>query len=322
MNLRRWLIGLYPRRWRERYGEEFDALLEACLRSPLDVLDIVLGALDAHLDLSHGSGWRSMNMTNKLRTAILLVFAGYIGFILAGLGLYGLVDDSPAARLLRTDAAIGAAWHTVQAGAVVALLAIVIGGWPLALTVLRRAMSASRRDLRLLLVPVAAFLALCLYGLLMAAVANGWLTLPGVAPRVTPDDFPMGNRLLLGGFMLLFAAGAAASTVAVWRVVSNSDAQVGSFTVLGITTSVRLYEAAFPLSVVAGVCMLIMLIGTAAFGWLASSALPQWFRGDFGLLLTSTAVTYGVSLGLMLVSTVTAFVGLSRGFSARTLVAG
>lgn len=57
------LIRLYPARWRDRYGEEFTAVLEARLLGPFDVADILLGALDAHLHLrglgaasQHGRG--------------------------------------------------------------------------------------------------------------------------------------------------------------------------------------------------------------------------------------------------------------------------
>ncbi|HTX78405.1 MAG TPA: hypothetical protein VMC62_01990, partial [Longilinea sp.] len=92
MNVRSWLIRLYPRPWRERYGEEFDMLLEECLHSPLDVVDIVLGAIDAHLEFPFELNWRLMNMVNKLRTMLLIVFTGYIGFIIGGLAFYGLVD--------------------------------------------------------------------------------------------------------------------------------------------------------------------------------------------------------------------------------------
>ena len=45
----RWLLWLYPRGWRRRYGDEFAALLEQEQPSPSLVLDVVLGALDAHL---------------------------------------------------------------------------------------------------------------------------------------------------------------------------------------------------------------------------------------------------------------------------------
>ena len=44
----KWLIRVFPRRWRERYGEEVQALLEENPPSRADVLDVARGALDAH----------------------------------------------------------------------------------------------------------------------------------------------------------------------------------------------------------------------------------------------------------------------------------
>ncbi len=49
------LIGLYPARWRARYGDEFAAILDDRPLGPFDVADIVLGALDAQLRL-RGTG--------------------------------------------------------------------------------------------------------------------------------------------------------------------------------------------------------------------------------------------------------------------------
>jgi hypothetical protein len=43
------LLRLYPRPWRDRYGEEFEALLADRPPTPRHRLDIVRGALDAHL---------------------------------------------------------------------------------------------------------------------------------------------------------------------------------------------------------------------------------------------------------------------------------
>ena len=45
----RWLLRLYPAQWRERYGEEFDAVLASQRASPGLVLDVLGGAIDAHL---------------------------------------------------------------------------------------------------------------------------------------------------------------------------------------------------------------------------------------------------------------------------------
>ncbi len=317
MNARAWLVRLYPRGWRERYGDEFEALLEECLHSPLDVVDIALGALDARLGFSHEFNWRLLNMVNKLRTTILIVFVAYIAFIVGGLSLVGLVDDSPAAVLMKTNAALSSAWMTIAVASVIALLAVVAGGMPLAITLIRRALTTSRRTLRLLLVPPVAFFALSLYGLFMASLAFGWLHLPGVVRIVSPDNFPPGNRLLLGGLMLVFVLGAIASTVAVWKAVSGLneaavDRQGGER-----LNSPKVYQYAFGLAVVTGLGMLVMLAGTLVFGWLAHSALPDWFASDQGLLLMNTSFSYGTTVTIMALSTAVAFLGLLRGFSAR-----
>jgi hypothetical protein len=312
MRARGWLLRLYPRLWRERYAAEFEALLEACLHSPLDVVDISLGALDAHLGFPFDMDWRQMDMVNKLRTSILLVFSGYVGFILGGLSFYGLVDDSPAVPLMKNLPSLAAAWTTVQAGAVLSLLAIVVGGLPLALVGIRRAFTSSRRDLRLLSVPLVAFLVIAMYLIIFSAIASSqWVG------GASPNDFPLAKRLLLLGCMAVFVLGAIASTAAVWKVVSNTESAEGRFSVMGRTTTVHLYRFAFPAAVVAALGMLTMLIATLAFGWLAESSLPQWFSGNFGLLLTNTAVSFAATVTIMALSTVVAWLGVARGFSSR-----
>jgi hypothetical protein len=45
----RWLLRLYPAAWRERYGEEFGAVLASQRVSAGLVLDVIGGAIDAHL---------------------------------------------------------------------------------------------------------------------------------------------------------------------------------------------------------------------------------------------------------------------------------
>jgi hypothetical protein len=61
--MRSFLIRCYPARWRARYGDEFEAILEERPLGPFDVADILLGALDAQLrlrgrrsDIHHGKG--------------------------------------------------------------------------------------------------------------------------------------------------------------------------------------------------------------------------------------------------------------------------
>lgn len=45
----RWLLRLYPRAWRERYGEEMCAMLADIPLTPASILDLVAGAIDARV---------------------------------------------------------------------------------------------------------------------------------------------------------------------------------------------------------------------------------------------------------------------------------
>ena len=49
----RWLLALYPRAWRDRYGEEFEGLLEQERVTPLLVMNVLGGALDARVQSRH-----------------------------------------------------------------------------------------------------------------------------------------------------------------------------------------------------------------------------------------------------------------------------
>lgn len=73
------LVRLYPAAWRERYGDEMEALLDERPLGPFDAVDLFLGALDGHLHL-RGLGHASEHekgITMSLRTAgIAAIIAG------------------------------------------------------------------------------------------------------------------------------------------------------------------------------------------------------------------------------------------------------
>lgn len=315
--IRAWLTRLYPSSWRDRYADEFEALLEQCLHSPLDVVDVMLGALDAHLQLFNGENvnWRLMNMVNKLRTTILIVFASYIGFIVAGLALVGMLDDSPMIPYMQTNLASALAMTIIRVGAVVALLAVVVGGMPLAITVIRRALTIDRRNLGLLLVPVISLFVLVLYFAFLYLVAHGRIQIAGVAQVVQPGNFPISNRLILAGMMLLFVLGAIASTLAVWKAISRTEVEQAAFQAGGRTVSIAIYQFAYIPAVIATISMLVMLVAMLVWSWLVFAALPQVYAGDFGLWQTSTqAWLYGI-IAVMAISSLAALRGVLRGRS-------
>jgi hypothetical protein len=319
-SVRAWLLRLYPRPWRERYADEFEAMLEQCLNSPLDVIDVMLGAFDAHLQLLNGENvnWRLMNMINKLRTTILIVFASYIGFIVAGMALVGMLDDSPMIPYMQADLASTVAMDIIRVGSVVALLAVVVGGLPLAITMIRRALKVDRRNLPLLLVPGISFFVLVLYFGFIFLLASGRIHINGIAQVVQPGFFPLGNRLLLGGLMLIFVLGAIASTLAIWKAVSRTDNEQLTFHPMGTTVNVAIYKFAYIPAVITSVSMAVMLVATLVWSVLVFSALPQVLSGDFGPWQTSTQPwLYGI-IGLMLFCSLSAVLGITRGRSALT----
>jgi hypothetical protein len=60
--------------------------------------------------------------------------------------------------------------------------------------------------------------------------------------------------------------------------------------------------------------LLDKLGATPAFGWLAYAALPGWFAGNQGLLLTTTTLSCGVTVTIM-VFCMAAYFGLVRGYA-------
>ena len=190
-----------------------------------------------------------------------------------------------------------------------------VGGLPLAIVVIRRALTKSNQGLGLLLVPVVAFLALVAYGLILWAVATGRILLPGVVRVVQPGPFPPGNRLLLAGFMLVFVLGAIASTLAVWKVISRTDIEQETFRAVGRGITVKIYQFAYWPAVVTTAAMFVMLAATLIWALVSFSALPGVLGGNFGPWGTSTQAWFAGIVVLMALCTAAACLGVWRGRS-------
>ena len=103
--MRSLLIRCYPARWRARYGDEFEAILEERPLGPFDVADILLGALDAKLrrrgrgaDITQGRGF-SMSLRIGGIAAIIGAPLWTGGWVISN-GTFGNVDLTTAAVLL------------------------------------------------------------------------------------------------------------------------------------------------------------------------------------------------------------------------------
>lgn len=55
--MKRLVVGLYPRRWRDRYGDELGLLLDERQPTLGDLADLARGALAEHVRQVHDGGW-------------------------------------------------------------------------------------------------------------------------------------------------------------------------------------------------------------------------------------------------------------------------
>jgi hypothetical protein len=86
--MRSLLIRCYPARWRERYGDEFLALLEERPLGPYDVADILLGALDARLRSHRAAGSPERGLPMSLRLG---GFAAITGALILAVSWFGTI---------------------------------------------------------------------------------------------------------------------------------------------------------------------------------------------------------------------------------------
>ena len=292
----RWLVQAYPRAWRERYEEEFLALLADRPFSLADILDIARGALDAHLHPGLIPG-RTAVMHN--RSSVLTIFCAYIAFVLGGIALYGTVDDSPFVAAMHEHTALTAAWDVLAAGSAVALLAVVIGGLPVALAVFRHARAVARGNLTLLAVPALAFIV--------------WVTFTVILGIADLNSAAKNTRTALQTvWMGIFVAGAVASTAAVCLAVMRSEIGEQRIRVNGIDLTVQPDHFVIAPAVITVLTMALML--AAAFCWviLARSDAPDAFSGEWGFFSAPTRLTLWGSVAVMAIATVVAATAARR----------
>ncbi|MBX6353918.1 MAG: hypothetical protein IRZ10_11375 [Thermoflavifilum sp.] len=167
----RWLLRLYPRRWRERYEDEMLALLEQHTVTPATIADLLLGALDAHLHYdAFGEG--VIYVINRLRASVIEVF---YAFILYGVGWSMLqrINDpvdtyDGAARVHPELTVLHDAMFIVGC---LGFLAFLLGGLPLFFIAVQRAFVHRQRNV---LVPFVVSVACLLLFVTATATLAAW----------------------------------------------------------------------------------------------------------------------------------------------------
>jgi hypothetical protein len=212
---RTWLLRLYPRAWRDRYQDEFVALLEQCPFSLGDVFDIIAGAIDAHLHACVPLQAGITFMIQRLRGAMILGLCAAISFFGAGVTFEETAYDdyfvSLTAYLPRFYPVYPVFSLLIDIGVTVALIALLVGGLPIAWTVIRHAGSVARKELLFWAVPLCSFAVLLPGSYVLLAVEDTRIALPASVAA------------LLGVTYLVMLVGASiASSAAVARAVTGS----------------------------------------------------------------------------------------------------
>jgi hypothetical protein len=296
MNVCRLLLRLYPRVWRMRYEEEMLALLESRPLAFSDCLDLIFGAIDAHLHPHLGASGlprqeKLEHLSRTLRGSLLAGFCAYTGFALAGFGFQKLTEDPPFVTVANNSTTVGLAFHLIVIGGVASLLAVLAGGLPILCAVIKCALTQRRHDLLLLL--AAPFLALAFFvGVLKMLLLHDII-----------DHLPwlVGGIIFFGGLLLV----AIISTATICAAVARSP-----------VASQPLRFAVLPSTIVT-MAMVLVLVATVCWGLGLHHEAPQLLAGNGGIMRSSTMDTWLRIIAMMALATAIAVGSLVRALSLR-----
>jgi hypothetical protein len=275
------VLGLYPPRWRDRYGEEFASLLiDMTAASPWPartrmIANAVSGALDARLNPPGGR-----TMPDRIRGSIATVACSVLVFAIAGAGFAKMREDPVFAAAAREHAAVGASLDILRVASILAGVAVLAVALPLAWSIIRQAIVARRADLirPLLIAP--------------AAVAC-WLIVVLVITRLFrhPRVHSGVNIAAVAGIALLGAAAAVACGWAAVAVLRRAD------------LAPRLLRPQVVPMTVLSACMAVVTGADLSWGLAVRAADGALFHSDRGLVATSLPPNWAGSVLVLAAAT-------------------
>lgn len=135
--LARATLRLYPLAFQRRYGEEMAALLEQAPPRPLAVLDLLRGALVAHLR-PPATAAAYVSPEDRVRASTSGVLTCWVIFAAAGFAFYKTTEDYPFSAAGHAHPLLAGAHVAVQVLAIAASAAVVAGALPLIAAALGR----------------------------------------------------------------------------------------------------------------------------------------------------------------------------------------
>jgi hypothetical protein len=266
--LSRLALNLYPLAYRRRYGEEMRTLLEDRPATAPTVLDLIRGALVAHLH-PQNAPTGAVDAADRVRAGASGVLMCWVLFAAAGFAFYKTTEDQPFSAAGHTHPVLRDAHVAVQALALTASAAVVLGALPLILAALVRAGRdpGARRSVVLAVVPMIGFAVLTAIVVVLghsagqhhtSVVGSGIAVVWGIvglgcgvgcvlacrAALLATPVAPAGLRAaLMSGTLVTFAMFVIATATAIYAVALATDAagvgaeSNGPFQVLSLTVS-------------------------------------------------------------------------------------
>ncbi len=285
-------LWLYPLAFRRRYGEELRALMDASPPRPLAVLDLLRGALAAHLRPTAALA-DLVDAPDCMRASVSGQLACWVLFAAAGFAFYNTTEDGPFTAAGHAHPLLGGVHVAIQVIAIVASAAVLVGALPLILA----ALSQARREPRLRWLVSLPPLAVSIF----AGLTRGLALMAHSGPS-RPSS--------LGGaaFLAWCVAGLACGAVSVMA------ARAALF---AVSMPRRRLVTAFVFGTLVTVAMAAIALATAVYAIALFADAPRLAASANGpLQLVSTGVSLTVQLAVMLMVGTLAATTTRRGWRA------
>jgi hypothetical protein len=169
--LARLSLDLYPLAYRRRYGDEMRALLDDRPATQRIVLDLIRGALVAHLHPENGPAG-AVDATDRVRASASGVLMCWVLFAAAGSAFYKTTEDQPFSAAGHVHPLLRDAHVGVQAVALAASGMVVLAALPLILA----AVAWARREpgrWRTVALPIVPVIVFAILTAVVVAIAHG-----------------------------------------------------------------------------------------------------------------------------------------------------
>lgn len=282
------VLSFYPRWWRQRYGEEFAALLTDLTESASRpararlLANALRGGLTARL-----AGAAERMMPDRSKEPLATVACAIMVFAVGVAGLAKLREGAVFSSVAHAHRAVGTSLGILQGAAALAGVAVLVGLVPLAWMVLRQVVVDRRPGL---IGPLAV-------GLLAPL---GWFGLVWITAQLIGAN-PAGPNLAV--ILLLALSGAAAVVICAGAVITLiRRAQLPG----------RLLRAEIPAMAVLGLSMAAATAADIVWGLSIRSADAALFNSDNGLVSTPFAPNWAGSAMVLSAVTVIVFAATAR----------